>query len=412
MSIRAALLLAFALTSSSAALAAPGAYLGATLPEGGRPRVGRVVPGSPAAKAGLRAGDTIVELNGAKIQSAADLCALLGMAYPSQSFQVVVERGGLRQRLNAVGLGAWSDHWRRAPAAPRVGSAIYLGGRAVEINAPVLTWRDPGGYDGYSERRHFSEGVLPTKPAAGCNEPQRYGQRRNLPPELAPVVQSRGGLTYDLAALQIDQVVIHYDVAWTSQNCFKVLHDIRGLSCHFLLDVDGTLYQTLDLSDRARHAGGANDRSIGIEIAHPGPLELTRDLAARYSKDAQGVRFDLGPLAKGVRAPDYVVRPARSEPVSGEVQGKRYTMYDYTDAQYETLIKLIVGLRKVLPRIRNAYPMDVEGAVVTEVLPADQRAKWSGLLGHYHVSGAKQDPGPAFNWIRLTQGVTVAESDF
>lgn len=409
--LRSVALLLFACASSGAVLAAPGAYLGAALPEGGPARVGLVVPGSPAAKAGLRPGDTILEFNGKRLRGAAELCELLGLAYPKQTFELVVERGGEKVRLKASDFGTWSDYYRAHPAPPRSGSAIYLSGYPVEIGTPVVTWRDPAGYDGYAERRHFSEGVLPTKPASGCNLPERYGQRRGLAPELGLVAAQRG-LTRDLAALQIDQVVIHYDVAWTSQNCFKVLHDIRGLSCHFLLDVDGTLYQTLDLSDRARHAGGANDRSIGIEIAHPGPLELTANLAARYGKDEQGIRFDLGALAQGVRTPDFVVRPARREPISGEVQGKRYSMYDYTDAQYESLIRLIAGLRRVLPRIRNAYPMDTEGAVVTRVLPADELAKWSGLLGHYHVSGAKQDPGPAFNWIRLTQGVTVAESDF
>jgi N-acetyl-anhydromuramyl-L-alanine amidase AmpD len=39
---------------------------------------------------------------------------------------------------------------------------------------------------------------------------------------------------------------------------------------HFLLDVDGTIYQTLDLHEKAFHATYANDFSIGVEIAHPG----------------------------------------------------------------------------------------------------------------------------------------------
>ena len=44
----------------------------------------------------------------------------------------------------------------------------------------------------------------------------------------------------------------------------------RGLSAHFLLDLDGTIYQTLDLRERAYHAGASNSRSIGIEIANVG----------------------------------------------------------------------------------------------------------------------------------------------
>src|SRR6185503_14558055 len=68
----------------------------------------------------------------------------------------------------------------------------------------------------------------------------------------------------------VDQFVLHYDVAGTSGRCFQVLQDARGLSVHFLLDVDGTIYQTLDLRDEAWHATKANPRSIGIEIANLG----------------------------------------------------------------------------------------------------------------------------------------------
>jgi len=37
------------------------------------------------------------------------------------------------------------------------------------------------------------------------------------------------------------QFVFHYDVCGFSQRCFDVLHDHRGLSVHFMLDVDGTI---------------------------------------------------------------------------------------------------------------------------------------------------------------------------
>ena len=49
-----------------------------------------------------------------------------------------------------------------------------------------------------------------------------------------------------------------------------MLHDLRGLSVHFMLDLDGTIYQTLDLKEGAWHATVANGRSIGIEIANIG----------------------------------------------------------------------------------------------------------------------------------------------
>jgi len=27
--------------------------------------------------------------------------------------------------------------------------------------------------------------------------------------------------------------------------------------------------------------------------------------------------------------------------------------------------------------------------------------RWSGLVGHYHLTTSKVDPGPAFDWARL-----------
>src|SRR5581483_9800858 len=84
----------------------------------------------------------------------------------------------------------------------------------------------------------------------------------------------RGG-GWDLPLLQrvVDQFVLHFDAAGTSRNCFRILQDQRGLSVHFMLDLDGTIYQTLDLKERASHAGPANSRSVGVEIANMGAYE-------------------------------------------------------------------------------------------------------------------------------------------
>jgi len=286
---------------------------------------------------------------------------------------------------------------------PPADTHVVIAGEDVEIGAPVVTWQDEGGFDGYREACFFRPGqVEPTNPAPGCDTAERYAARRNLAPNLAATVAAYGW-SVPLAACQVDQVVVHYDASWTSENCFRVLHDVRGLSCHFLLDVDGTLYQTLDVVERARHAGAANDRSIGIEIAHPGPLELTPALAEHYRRDAKGVRFDLGPRASQVRTPGFVVRPARPALVRGEVQGRVYTQYDFTDAQYETLARLLAALHRALPGIALRAPVDGQGRLVNRVLPDAEREAFRGVLGHFHVSRRKQDPGSAFDWARVLE---------
>jgi N-acetyl-anhydromuramyl-L-alanine amidase AmpD len=293
-------------------------------------------------------------------------------------------------------------------AATSRGDAIIAAGVKIPIGAPVVTWRDPGGYDAYRERCFFSDRVLPRTPAPGCNTEKRYGARR-LEGEVAEIV-SRSGWSVETLGKQLDLFVVHYDDAETSRNCFRVLQDLRGLSVHFMLDVDGTLYQTLDLVERARHAGVVNDRSVGIEIAHPGPLELTPGLASRYSRDERGARFDLGKLAADL-PPGFVVRPARPQPIEGTIHGHRYTMYDFTEAQYTTLIRLLGTLNKRFPRIVLEAPRDARGNV-SEVL-ALPPPPGAGIVGHYHVSKEKQDPGPAFDWPRVLAGAraVAAEKD-
>ena len=57
--------------------------------------------------------------------------------------------------------------------------------------------------------------------------------------------------------------------------CFRVLHDERGLS-RFLVDVDGRVFQTLDVAS-AWHATDANDVSVGVELASLGAFREPQD---------------------------------------------------------------------------------------------------------------------------------------
>ena len=114
----------------------------------------------------------------------------------------------------------------------------------------------------------------------------------------AELERVRGG-GWDLPLLQrvVDQFVIHFDARGTSRRCFEVLHDLRGLSVHFMLDLDGTIYQTLDLKEGAWHATIANGRSIGIEIANIGayPPDESKPLETWYRPDGAGQNQDRDP---------------------------------------------------------------------------------------------------------------------
>jgi len=72
------------------------------------------------------------------------------------------------------------------------------------------------------------------------------------------------------------------------------------------------------------------------------------------------------------------------------------------DRQYDALARLCVTLCRVLPGIRREFPRGPDGVVMPAVLPVGGD-DFAGILGHYHLTRAKVDPGPAFDWTRLEE---------
>lgn len=295
--------------------------------------------------------------------------------------------------------------------APRRGDEIVVAGHYVHTGTPVVLWTDPGGYDAYRVERRFAppaeaDWKTSQEKVKDLSTPNRYNLRqRGLTDD--EIERVRGG-GWDLPTLQkvVDQFVLHFDVCGTSRQCFKVLHDHRGLSVHFMLDLDGTIYQTLDLKERAWHATTANSRSVGIEIANMGAYSSATNSALMqwYATDADGkVRITIPERLGdgGVRTKNFVGRPARNEPVTGNVQGRDLVQYDYTPEQYRALVHLTAALCKALPKINCDYPRDARGQLITRKLPDEDLEKYEGVLGHYHVQTNKTDPGPALDWDYL-----------
>jgi N-acetylmuramoyl-L-alanine amidase len=301
----------------------------------------------------------------------------------------------------------------------RQGDEIVVCGQLFHTTTPVVLWTDPGGYDAYRVERRFvafdQASWEKTRDAAipDLESPNRYGIRLvGLTPE--EVERVRGG-GWDLEKLRglVDQFVIHFDARGTSKRCFQVLHDQRGLSVHFMLDLDGTIYQTLDLKERAWHATIANDRSVGIEIANVGAFSVddpdkaddTLEKWYRKGDDGRTVITIPGNLEdSGERNTSKPIRPSREEPVVGTIQGKRLRQYDLTPQQYDSLIKLTATLCTIFPKIQCDYPRDAAGQPIPQKLPDAQLSRYQGILGHYHVQTNKVDPGPAFQWDSVVNG--------
>ncbi|MBK9189582.1 MAG: N-acetylmuramoyl-L-alanine amidase [Phycisphaerales bacterium] len=292
---------------------------------------------------------------------------------------------------------------------PRRGDEIVIAGQYFHTGTPVVLWTDPGGYDAYRVERRFAPIDQASWEASKekIATPNRYGTRRvPLSPEAAEQVRG-GGWELDLLRQHVDQFVIHYDVCGTSRTCFQVLHDQRCLSVHFMLDIDGTIYQTLDVKERAWHATTANDRAVGIEIANIGayPPGKPSPLDSWYATDAAGPYVTLPSRLGdgGVRTKGFIARPARSQRIAGDIHGVAYEMYDLTPQQYESLARLTATLCRVLPGLACDYPRDAQGDLVARAMTPDELAAHRGLLGHFHITKGKIDPGPAFDWDKVVR---------
>lgn len=345
----------------------------------------------------------------------------------------------------------------------RYGDEIMVAGRLFRTGTRVVLWTDPSGYDAYRTERRFSpwstaawtppvmrpatrpaarpgpgtttanprstgssaSGQAAHRPGAAAGStatggmtlafpdgfedqpprPNRVGIRDGVLswPELEQV--RGGGWTLEMLQQKVDQFVIHYDAVGFSRFCFRTLHDARGLSVHFLLDIDGTIYQTMDLKDRAFHATTSNHRSIGIEIANRGAYESLIPLREFYGQDEAGVRLTIpARFGDGGLLVPGVYRPARPEPVRGRVNGLNVVMYDFTPEQYDALVRLVATVATVLPKITLDYPREANGQPKLRRLTESQLERWQGLIGHYNIQADKYDPGPAFQWERVVSG--------
>jgi N-acetylmuramoyl-L-alanine amidase len=296
---------------------------------------------------------------------------------------------------------------RPGSISERKGDEIVVAGKLVHTGTHVVLWMDPGGYDAYRVERRFAplnESDWETSKAQveHLRTPNRLSLRRGELTE-EEMERVRGG-GWDLPTLQdvVDQFVIHFDVAGTSRTCFKVLHDNRCLSVHFMLDVDGTIYQTADAKERCWHATSSNDRSVGIEIANMGAYGMKeKDPFGEWYAKTNGRTVMTIPARfrpDQLYTKNFQGEPARPEAVVGMIQGKQVRQYDYTPQQYEALTKLTAALCAVFPKIKCEYPKDESGNLVPHKLPDDQLKNYQGVLGHYHIQTNKIDPGPAFQW--------------
>mmetsp|Transcript_23623 Transcript_23623/g.38831 ORF Transcript_23623/g.38831 Transcript_23623/m.38831 type:complete len:449 (+) Transcript_23623:3296-4642(+) len=292
----------------------------------------------------------------------------------------------------------------------RIGDEIVACGQYFRLGGgtQVYLWSDPGGYDAYRVEKRFAplEASDWDSISREIKTPNRFGLRRsNLSAAEVSAVRG-GGWTLDVLRKVVDQFVIHCDTCGISQRCFEVLQDRRGLSVHFLIDLDGVIYQTLDLKERAWHATISNDRSIGVELANLGAYgeEEQDKFNSWYTHDhfSGKTKLRIPPELHGggLKHKNFSGAPIRSNLVIDDLAGRRLRQYDYTPQQYNSLIRLSAALSVIFPQIKLDFPHDPQDAsqCLRTKLPEREWAAYKGILGHYHIQAEKNDPGPAFQW--------------
>jgi N-acetyl-anhydromuramyl-L-alanine amidase AmpD len=244
------------------------------------------------------------------------------------------------------------------------GTSIIIAGQPVDIGRPVVLWNEPEGFDSHATACH-EKAYMAQSPMC-THEFMRYGQRKLKTQDMAGLKQA------------ITQLVLHLDGCVNSRSCFYSMHDTRGLSAHIMVDADGTVYQTLDLMEKAWHAEQSNNNSIGIEICNRG--------------DASRNELDRLPA-------EYRSRPVKDVVINGHVMHA----FDFRPEQYESVIAIARAVVRLFPEVRPVIP-ERDGKPLLESLP-DPLA-FHGIVGHLHVDMQKQkwDPG-AFNWDLLLKSL-------
>tara|TARA_B100000131_G_scaffold191621_1_gene184218 strand:- start:255 stop:1196 length:942 start_codon:yes stop_codon:yes gene_type:complete len=161
--------------------------------------------------------------------------------------------------------------------------------------------------------------------------------------------------------------VNHWDVCLSSESCAKVLNR-RGVSVHFCIDNDGTIYQILDTQHGAWHASNVygNKYGIGVEISN-----------AYYTKYQDW--YDKNGFGR---------RPVCSDSV---VHGKK--LKEHTDF-YPVQIQALKALWKAIHvglGIPLECPTNTDGSLLKGVSSDVANGRFEGFVNHYNYTKNKID---------------------
>lgn len=214
-----------------------------------------------------------------------------------------------------------------------MGAAIWAGGESVEINSKVIRWDEPGGFSFYKTGKFTSR-----------------------------------DLTLEQLQNKITSLIFHHSVTFRAAHTYTGLAG-RGLSCNFLVDDDGTIFQCLDIKDAGWSQKSHNQLGPGIEISS---MPQAWSNPQTYNSAAQK-KFSVGPR----------------EIISETIHGQKFQCFALNETQHQALEKLAFGFKVLFPEIPAKFPKNADGSFNKKLLT--NPLEYRGLLNHYNIDSQKID---------------------
>lgn len=173
----------------------------------------------------------------------------------------------------------------------------------------------------------------------------------------------------------IDLFVLH----WTggegnAEAVYRVLNG-RGLGIEFVIDTDGMIWQFCDpIFIDTFDAGNVNHRSIGVEIVSYGFRTKATDVPGKG-------RFRNHSREK--------------------INGSTINAAQFNDKQLKALQALLKAVCGAIDTLPYVLPYDASNSLITSAMTNQQLADHKGIIGHYHITNKKLDPGlHIFKWLK------------
>ena len=176
--------------------------------------------------------------------------------------------------------------------------------------------------------------------------------------------------------------VVHWDAALSSDSCYNVLKS-RGISTHFSIDNDGTIYQFADTNDITWHAGPV---SQDISLLSAKGIKVPKGL----SWNNISIGIDISNAYYTKYASVYEKRGFPPRPViKSRCHGMKLEHLGYYPEQTKSFTKLITALCNHYD-IPLTCPIE-DGKLVETIYKPACLGQFKGVVNHFHLTTNKID---------------------